>query len=107
MQSEDYWAECIEIAFQDAGITATQDQIATVAGAVEGAHENYGLAHGHDCIPNPLHEENERLRRDLKREKDKVACPECRGRGDLTSRGPIHSATSQCWKCRGEGRISL
>ena len=48
-----YWEECVSEAFQEAGITATSDQIKIVSEYVEGAHENYGMAHGHECIPNP------------------------------------------------------
>lgn len=72
----DYWHECIAEAFDDAGITATDKQIATVAGWVEGAHENYGMAHGHDAIPNPL--ESEIRKRDdmiarVEKERDQIA----------------------------------
>ncbi len=59
----DYWNECIEAAFSDAGIEATPEQIDQVAGDVEGAHENYGMAFGHDAIPNPMNAELERLRK--------------------------------------------
>lgn len=53
----DYWKECIETAFDEAGITATEEQKKSVIETVEGAHENYGMAFGHDCIPNPLEAE--------------------------------------------------
>lgn len=46
----DYWKICIEEAFEESGITATQDQIDNVAAWAEGAHENYGMAHGYDAI---------------------------------------------------------
>lgn len=64
----DYWKECILDAFEDAGITATEDQIETVVGWVDGAHDNYGMAHGHDCIPNPMISEIENLRRELEKQ---------------------------------------
>lgn len=102
-----YWNECIAEAFEDAGITATDDQINIVADWVEGAHDNYGMAYGHDCIPNPLKEENERLLREIKKERDKIHCEECNGRGRITTQGPHHSSNSECWKCMGEGRITL
>lgn len=60
-----YWEECIAVAFDEAGIIATKEQISGVVGCVEGAHENYGMAHGHDCIPNPLHADIERLKRQI------------------------------------------
>ena len=52
-----YWKECIAEAFEESGIKATDEQITNVAEWVEGAHENYGMAHGHDCIANPLEDE--------------------------------------------------
>jgi len=58
----DYWKECISEAFDDAGIVATEDQIETVASWVDGAHENYGMATGSDCIPNPMTSEVEELK---------------------------------------------
>jgi len=66
----DYWEECIAEAFEDAGITATKEQIDTVASWVEGAHENYGMAHGYDAIPNPLESEIGELKRKHKKEMD-------------------------------------
>lgn len=102
----DYWKECITEAFEDAGIDATEDQIGTVAFWVEGAHDNYSMAHGHDYIPNPLVSENEDLKRELKKERDKVFCKECNGKGRIFQQGPYHSSDSECGKCRGEGRVS-
>jgi hypothetical protein len=61
-----YWEECISEAFDEAGIIATEDQINTVVSLVEGAHENYGMAHGHDCIPNPLLSDVKRLEQQIK-----------------------------------------
>lgn len=103
----DYWKECISEAFDDAGIAATEEQIDTVASWVEGAHDNYGMAQGHDCIPNPLVEENKRLSRELVKEREKVICRECNGRGRIIIPGPCHSGNSECWKCHGEGKVSL
>jgi hypothetical protein len=62
----DYWEECITEAFDDAGIEATKEQIDTVTSWVDGAHENYGMAFGHDCIPNPMESEVEKLKAHIK-----------------------------------------
>lgn len=64
----DYWKECIEAAFNDAGIEATPEQIEAVAGDVECGHENYGMAFGHDAIPNPMHLEVRNLEQHHARE---------------------------------------
>jgi DnaJ-class molecular chaperone len=101
----DYWKDCISEAFEDAGLTATEEQIACVAGWVEGAHDNYGMAHGHDCIPNPLRQENDRLKDELKAERRKVVCPECKGSGRIICDVGFRSSESECSRCRGEGKV--
>lgn len=102
----DYWKECVAEAFEDAGITATKEQIDTVTSWVEGAHDNYGMSHGHDHIPNPLQQEIDQLKINIKKERDKIVCRACNGSGGITTYGPIHSGHSQCYKCRGEGKVA-
>ena len=99
-----YWEECINEAFDEAGITATDGQVASVAEGVEGAFENYGLAHGYEAIPNPLHDEVRTLKKRLQDERDKVHCEACNGRGSITLNFGYRSSTSGCDKCHGEGR---
>ena len=98
-----YWQECIAEALESAGIVASNQQRDLVAEFVESAHDNYGMAHGHDCIPNPLAEENKRLSKILQDEKSKVVCQECWGRGSVTYGDGVRSATSSCSSCHGEG----
>jgi hypothetical protein len=100
----DYWRECVDIALEDAGIEATEEQKESVAGAFQGCHENYGMAFYSPPAGEHLLSEISDLERKLKRERNKVPCRECDGRGSITTPGPYHSSTSQCWKCRGEGR---
>lgn len=101
----DYWKVCISEAFEDAGITATDEQISTVASWVEGAHDNYGMARGYNNISDPRDSENERLKRELEKERDKITCPDCNGSGRIVTHGPVHSSNMHCSKCNGEGRI--
>ncbi len=100
----DYWRECIESAFEEAGIQASEKQISVVTDCVDGAHENYGMAHGHECIPNPLAEENRRMEEELKKEKDKVFCRNCNGYGRVIENFGIRSSDTECWICHGEGK---
>ena len=91
----DHWDECISEALDDAGITATKEQIKNIAGWVQGAHENYGMAYGHDCIPNPLQTEIDTLKK--KREKeiaynDKIYTEELKERADV-----IRDKNSTIW----------
>ncbi len=103
----DYWKECIAEALDDVEIKATEKQIAIIASWIEGAHENYGMAFGHDCIPNPLAQENKELMKELKIERDKIHCEKCNGSGSITTSGSVRSSISRCWECNGEGRYSL
>jgi len=68
----DYWIECVSVAFEDAGIEATNEQIQSVAGDVEAGFDNYGMAHGHGCIPNPLLADLEASRKESRRLEDEV-----------------------------------
>lgn len=56
----DYWKECVSEAFEDAGLEASDEQIDTVASWVEGAHDNYGMAHGHDVRRSPVETDKDR-----------------------------------------------
>lgn len=100
----DYWVESVEVALKEAGVAATASQIREVASCIEVDHENYGMAHGYDVIPNPLEAENKRLADELHRERSKVICEECKGSGWIITQGPYHSYESQCSRCGGEGR---
>ncbi len=101
----DYWQECVSEAFDEACIIATSEQIATVADCVQGSHENYGMAHGHDAILNPLQTENDNIKKKLKDENDKIHCETCNVRGRIVENlGLAHTSNSECHICRGEGR---
>lgn len=104
----DYWETCIKEAFGEYEIKATDEQVNNVIEWVEGAHENYGMSHGHECIADTDIQEIERLQKELKTEKDKVHCEKCSGQGRIISLcGSSHYSNTECWKCRGEGRHSL
>ena len=44
MTSTDYWEECIADAADECGLSMSKEQLLLIAKAVEGAHENYGMA---------------------------------------------------------------
>lgn len=49
-----YWEECISQAADECGLVLTEEQLRFLTEAVKGSHESYGMAFGHDSIPNPL-----------------------------------------------------
>ena len=72
----DYWEECIRESFDEAGIEATKEQIDTVVSWVDGAHENYGMAFGHDAIPNPMESEVDKLKKRLAKQQEEYEARE-------------------------------
>ena len=105
----EYWLEHAAIAMDEAGLTATPEQLDAIAGVIESAHDFYGQAMGQDVASANWHADNERKIRDfakeLRREKDKIFCKECGGNGRIVMGcGLSHTSDSECFKCRGEGR---
>jgi hypothetical protein len=98
-----YWRECLTESFEINGIKATPEQIKAVADDVRISHQNYSMYDGSDCIPHPAYIENERLKTELKAEKEKVVCALCHGKGRLISYGGTYQSDSQCYGCNGEG----
>lgn len=106
----DYWEECVRVGLEEAGIKATDEQVQILVGSVEGGHENYGMAHGHDCILNPVDTEATRTLARMKREKDQhdnwvsstKPCRSCTTTG-LVLDGWGRDQT--CGYCGGQGRV--
>ena len=63
----DYWKECISMAADECGLVLTDEQLECLAGSVEVGHESYGMAFGHDSIPNPMSSEVEQLKAQIKK----------------------------------------
>lgn len=106
----DYWKECISEAAEECGAVLTDEQITCIASWAEGAHDNYRQATGLDVADRNYSAskdaEIDRLKNEVKKEREKVHCRECDGRGRIITQGPYHSSDTQCWKCNGDGRVS-
>jgi len=106
----DYWMESVTCAFDEAGITATPEQIKDVTGSMQISHENYGLYTGLDEATKGCKSEAEKELEMLKVEieKDRIwkvqskPCLDCLGTGqtlDGWGRG------KDCMACDGKGRV--
>lgn len=105
-EPKDYWVECIEIALADHSVSATREQIIAIASDVEGAHDSYGMAFYSPPAGEHYRSEIDQLQRDLKKERAKVVCPDCHGRGRLVYNAGPWGVNSHCSKCNGEGKCS-
>lgn len=105
MSRNQYWEECIASSLDEHGITVTSEQITAIAADIAGAHECYGMAFY--TPENPALSELREAKAELQKEREKVVCRPCGGRGRIITPGPYHSSDSQCCKCNGEGKVSL
>lgn len=64
-----YWEEVISEGACEANLVITESQIKMIASHAESAHENYGLATGSECIPNPMESEIEQLKKSHAKDK--------------------------------------
>lgn len=103
-----YWIECVSIGAEECGAVLTREQIEAIADSVQGGHENYSMASGDDVASANLYaardREKEDLKKEIRREREKVTCRQCNGTGTEVSYGPYHMATTRCFKCNGDGR---
>jgi hypothetical protein len=100
----EYWVECVAIAFEDCGLTATSEQITAVAADVQSGAENIGQAFYQP--ESPLPGRIAELERRLKVEVNKITCRACNGYGRIREYFGTFMSDSQCSKCHGEGRHS-
>lgn len=98
------WKETVASSLEEHGVAATQDQITAIADDVAGAHEVYGEYHYQPRGEDLLKSETDRLKAELRKERDKVQCKTCNGTGEIVQLGPTFGGYSQCWKCDGHGR---
>ena len=104
----EYWKECITEALEDVGIEANEKQINEISEWVEGAHENYSMAHGYDVISSPSESRSEKELRELKAKNEErelwnrttKICPDCVDGIQRDGWGREHS----CDMCNGRGR---
>jgi len=111
----DYYIECVECSLCDNGFEKeySAEQIADIAnhvGAdVAAASEHYDQAFGYDVADANLRGDKERelkkLKEQLEKEKNAVFCERCNGTGQIRIDGPCHYSMSDCYKCKGKGKI--
>jgi len=104
-----YWKECVESALEEAGMTATDEQVSIFAKVIEGGYENYGMSHGYDAIPNQVEyraqQELKKLKDDIERNRRWEAstrpCEECITTGVVKD---VWGRYMKCPHCDGTGR---
>lgn len=106
----EYWKECISIAADECGLVLTEEQLECLASSVEGGHENYGMAFGYDCIPNPVESRAQEELRHMKLEKQKQeewinSTKPCRTCVTTGLSVDVWGRDITCPDCYGKGRV--
>ena len=104
------WDECIREALCEAGISANDEQIETIAGYCEGLHENYGMYSGNDVADrNFISDEKIQFDKMVKENEDRrlwelrtEPCKHCTTTGIMLD-GWGRNQT--CDYCNGKGRV--
>lgn len=108
MTNLEYWTECVACAADECGLSLTDEQLKCLADGVNGGHENYSMAFGHDVANANWSATKQReitdLKKQVQREKDKVHCKTCNGKGRIYTYGGTMMSSMECWECHGEGR---
>ena len=106
--NNDLWREHVEESFDEHGVYATLEQALGIADDIRLAVESTHLASGPPIeYQDPEKSEVRLLQRELKEERDKRGCPDCRGRGYnyFLLPGGAHGSYDRCDTCGGEGKI--
>jgi hypothetical protein len=100
-----YWEDALGEALSeiDAYSVLTGDQQKAVAKSLMFAHECFGMSFY--TPPSPEPSEIKRLEAELRKERSKVGCPTCGGRGRLSYNAGPWGVNTGCHTCRGEGKV--
>uniref|UniRef100_A0AB74UKR6 Uncharacterized protein n=1 Tax=Caulobacter phage BL57 TaxID=3348355 RepID=A0AB74UKR6_9VIRU len=103
----DYWLESLDASFDAEGLFALWNDIPlekrrSIAEGIEGSYENYGMAHGHDVIPNPLRTEMDQRDRTYKRNAQETEQRHAREIRDLED--TISRLRNRIWDLENERR---
>lgn len=105
-----YWADVLGDALceVDKFDLFTSEEMTKIGKYLASAADGQSQAFGWDVASSnrsaELREEEETLRKELRRERDKVTCRECNGHGRLSYDAGPWAVNTECSKCRGEGR---
>jgi len=110
MDRAEYWEEAIGEALCsiDKFDLFTKEELKELGQGLATSADCESMAFGWDVASSnrsaELRRNEDDLRKELARERAKIICRSCNGSGSITLPGPYHSATSQCFKCHGDGR---
>ncbi len=109
MASREYWRIFVEETIPEMGVTLTDGQREEILDAIIGHAdmecEATGLSVASANRYADIQRETDAVKMELKFEKEKTACKQCRGTGDDITYGGSWRSISTCYACRGTGKV--
>jgi DnaJ-class molecular chaperone len=107
MSDASYWDEVVQISLNEAGLTATKDQVLIISGSIEGCVENYLNHTSPGTGRRTADPEVVSLKKRLAEEEAKVPCSKCAGRGHLivSDQYNFRAHKEGCDACYSTGRV--
>lgn len=109
MASRHYWEIFVDEFVPEMGIVLTPQQRNEMVDAIVGHAEMESEATGQAIFSanrrGYLEKELEDAKKATRFEEEKILCATCEGKGTLTSYRGTFMSTSQCYECRGQGRV--
>lgn len=106
---KNYWLESLGQAADECDLVMTSEQLEFMAQACMHSHEMYSEYSGDNVasanFSAQAEQEKQKLIDELEKERNKTICRDCYGEGRIINQGPYHSSNSECWTCKGVGKI--
>ena len=105
-----YWKIFVEEVLPDEfGIICPADKVNDMAEALYSHARMEGEATGQYVFSDNLRasqeRESQKLKDELRIEREKVTCRSCNGTGRITTYGGTFMSRSPCYECQGDGRV--
>ncbi len=102
MLTTEYWNEAATMALEEANLSASAEQLKIISENLAIAAQQQSMAFGD--FDAPRDNELEKVKHELKIEKEKRVCFQCCGHGVIVSNDGVRTSHSSCFKCKGVGR---
>jgi len=109
MTNKEYWIEAVESSLDEHGLIATTEQVEKIADDMRINAEHQSMVFGSDVASENLSQswknEIDGLKKALRDEQEKVVCPICLGKGRVKHSCGTFFSESECFRCKGKGRV--
>ncbi len=104
MNKLSYWLEAVDSSFDEHGVLSTEELRLKIAEDMLAAYDNIGMAF-YEPTGDGAESLIEKLRKELREEKSKEVCNECKGKGGWNIGMGTFTSPQTCNRCDGSGKV--